>query len=238
MKIGLIQTRGLGDIVIALPIAEYFINLGHEIFWPIDERFITHFRKSFPKINFLEIESSPITENSRDYFLEEPQRMLDRIKCEQVFILYSYLSNIEVQNKRLSQALTFDAYKYAICNVPFDEKWKLKPKRDLETEEKLFSKLKLNKKTDYVVVHNQGSNFKVDFMPILKDFDCKIVYINEITNCIFDWITVIERAKMILCVDSVYSNLIEQLNLTNEKVLYLRSPVGFTPIFKNKWIFQ
>ena len=36
-KLGIIQTRGLGDIHIALPIAFFYKKKGFEIYWPIYE---------------------------------------------------------------------------------------------------------------------------------------------------------------------------------------------------------
>ena len=44
MKIGFIQTGAIGDIVIALPAAKWYVDRGCQIFWPIDSRFFDFFK--------------------------------------------------------------------------------------------------------------------------------------------------------------------------------------------------
>ena len=39
MKIGLLQTTSIGDIVIAAPIAQYFVAQGHQVLWPVSDRY-------------------------------------------------------------------------------------------------------------------------------------------------------------------------------------------------------
>ena len=51
MKIGIIQSRGLGDIVIALPIALHYHKLGYEVHWPICEEFISNFIDHVPFVD-------------------------------------------------------------------------------------------------------------------------------------------------------------------------------------------
>lgn len=53
MKIGIIQTRGIGDILIALPIAKYFHDNNNEVFWPIDEKFLPSFQEVAPWVNWI-----------------------------------------------------------------------------------------------------------------------------------------------------------------------------------------
>lgn len=76
-RVGLIQTRGLGDIVIALPIAEYLYRQGSEVFWPIDSRFLPHFVSSFPHINFIGVDINLAQEHSLEYFYGGPHKILE-----------------------------------------------------------------------------------------------------------------------------------------------------------------
>ena len=47
-----------------------------------------------------------------------------------------------------------------------------------------------------------------------------------------------EGATKVICVDSAYCNLIEQLNMGgDDKVLFLRSDIQYTPVLKNGWQF-
>jgi len=238
MNIGLIQTRGLGDIVIAIPAAEFLIEQGHSVFWPIDSRFMSHFKEIFPKINFIAVDVNVVKENSSDYFLEVPKKILYDCNCEQVFVLYSYLGNIDLENERLRNSLTFDAYKYAVTNVPFEIKWNLNPVRNKEREFILYESMGLSKSTPYMVVHREGSNFSPNIKPLITSLNLPVVEITSSTDCLFDWLTVIENSSVGVFVDSVFANLVEQLNLNIPKVLYLRSETKFTPVFKNNWIFK
>ena len=238
MKIGIIQSRGIGDIVIALPIAQFYIDRGDEVYWPIDSRFLSHFHKSFPDINFIEIDVNVFKENSLEYFYGIPFEILKGIKCEEIFTLYSYLSDTQIQNVRLSESLTFDAYKYAISKVPFKEKWNLNPVRNQSREVEIYKKIDLDPSSEYIIIHNEGSNFKADFTPLIMNSNLKVVEIKPLTDCIFDWLSVIEGAKMGIFVDSVYANVIEQLKIDIPKILYLRSVTKFTPVFINNWIYK
>ena len=238
MKIGIIQTRGIGDIIIAAPIAMYYIAKGHDVYWPVDERFIKPFSLAFPSINFIGIPIS-IPLHSADYFYLEPKRILEKIGCDKTFCLYSFLSaNFDfgqtALEKRLFESLPFDCYKYAIANVPFSEKWNLKINRDIQREKSLYEKLNISPSEDYVVIHQESAGFKAPINQLLKNYP-KVITIEPITDNFFDWIDVLENCKAAFLIDSLYANLVEQLNLPITKTLYLRSPHPFTPIFKNDW---
>ena len=115
MKIGLIQTRGLGDIVIALPIARYFYENNNEVFWPIDENYLASFQEIAPWVNWI-----GVSRDATDFFHQTPLDLLSEMNVERTIVLYSYLSNnLKLPNKLLQHALKFDEYKYAVSNVPF-----------------------------------------------------------------------------------------------------------------------
>ncbi len=79
MKLGLIQTRGLGDIVIVLPVAQALMNSGHEIYWPIDKSWIPDFEEAWPAVNWLPVTSAA---HSMDYFLQPPKQLLTVAGCD------------------------------------------------------------------------------------------------------------------------------------------------------------
>ncbi len=60
----------------------------------------------------------------------------------------------------------------------------------------------------------------------------------EKTDNPFDWLTMLECADKLVLVDSLYTNLVEQLNLPNTKTPLLRSRVAYTPVFKNGWTLR
>lgn len=237
MNIGLIQTRGIGDIVIAAPIAQYFIAQGHEVYWPVDRRFHAFVQIAFPTIHFLPVDHRVTGEATLDYFYLQPLEQLRQVGCGLIHCLYSYLSGQDVVNAKLAQSLKFDEYKYAVTSVPFSQKWNLKLNRDLDGEQALFQKLSI--KRNYVVVHEEGSNYRLSVelpQDVVERY--QIIRISALSENPFDWVGVIERASMLVCVDSCFANLAEQLDLCTQKFLFLRSDIRSTPVFKNNWQFK
>ena len=233
-RIGFVQTRGMGDIIIALPIADYYIENGWEVYWPIDSDFVEMFRQIRPDIHFLEVQ--PSGGKDFDYFLNEPVRQLRENDCEEIIVLYSHLGGLNVVDLRLSVSLKFDEYKYAIANVPFERKWQLKYDRDMQREEALYDRLNIS--GDYVCVHDQASTMAtpMDIPPELTR-GLQIVRIEPLTDSVFDWRLTLERAAKLIMVNSFFANFVDQLNLENEKAVFLYSPVTFTPVFANEWRF-
>jgi hypothetical protein len=54
-RLGIIQSRGLGDIVIALPIARHYYDQGWEILWPICQEFIHNFKDTVPWVKWISV---------------------------------------------------------------------------------------------------------------------------------------------------------------------------------------
>src|SRR5437868_1973038 len=93
-QIGLIQTRGIGAIIIALPIADYFIEQGHDVHWPIDERFVNFFRDAKSQINFISIAQDSGAANwVQRFFLDDPMMRLHALNCTRIIPLYAELKN-------------------------------------------------------------------------------------------------------------------------------------------------
>jgi hypothetical protein len=234
-KLGLIQSRGLGDIIIALPIAKYYHDRGIRIHWPIDERFLPSFSESVDYVNFIPFRFEP----DLDGFLRTPIQLLKEAGCEANLILYSTLTSqatgASYCNKALFNSLKFDEYKYAVSGVPFGEKWNLSIKRNHDRETALYRELVTSE--DYVVVHTTGSNCKAAFELPARCKGLTRIEVTERTPNIFDWLMVLERARELFLIDSCFSNAVEQLNFANEKSFILRSNINFTPVLRNKWKF-
>lgn len=227
-RIGLIQTGRIGDIIIAFPIADFFIQQGYEVFWPIDEQYMTFFPQAKPEVKFI-----GVTKGEESLY-KIPLNILQQYDCEHVICLSSYLKNDEVYNKTLLKSLKFDEYKYAISGVPFSNKWNLVLHRDHERELALHNKLDITK--PYICVHLKESKFIANIaLPKPMTDNYQIIEVDSITDNPFDWIYTFENAAKLILIDSCFSNLVEQLNLTNEKYLILRSICSFTPVMKNNW---
>jgi hypothetical protein len=235
-RVGIIQTRGIGDIVIALPIAAWFARGGHSVFWPVDERWQAFLQEAAPYVTFLPV---PQVADAASYLVTLPQAALEQSGVDETFMLYSALSNvggIKVQNERYPEFMQFDQYKYALTHVPFSEKWNLEIVRNRRREEELFDSLGIGR--DFVCVHPRSANFAPDVtIPPEWESTHDVVEIDERSASPFDWILTMERASKLVFIDSCFANLAEQLNLPMEKYLILRSPGPATPVFKNGWIY-
>jgi hypothetical protein len=231
-KLGIVQSRGIGDVIIALPIAKWYHDRGVRVFWPIDERFLGSFKPAVDYVEFIPFPFKPTLEG----FLTYPQRVLRSIPCERIVVLYSYLAGTPSPHPALFASMKFDEYKYAVAGVPFNEKWNLTIRRNREREERLYSKLV--KRDDYIVVHRQGSNVRKDAHIPPQYSGHQVIEINEQTDCVFDWLLVLERARFLLLIDSCFSNLVEQLGFGNEKMFVLRSEARFTPVLRSNWQFH
>ena len=233
----MIQTRGIGDIIIALPIADFFIEQGCEVHWPIDARFVSYFRDAKPDINFI-----PVTRDMGEanwvprFFLDDPLRSLQSLNCSRIIPLYAELKGSSLAKKEIADSLKFDEFKYAIAGVPFSRKWKLQIRRNPARELALHKRLSINR--PYMCVHATGSNRSVgvDISPELKE-KYQIVEVRELTDNPFDWIYTLEHAEKLVLLDSCFSNLVDQLNLQVSKSLILRSKIHDTPVLLNGWEF-
>ncbi len=234
-RIGLIQTRGIGDIIISLPIADHYIEQGCEVVWPVDEDTFVPFQKAKPEIIFLPVARRSETQSSAAYFYDEPRRLLEEAGCSPIVCLYSYLGLKEkVYDAQLFSALKFDEYKYAISNVPFARKWTLNYERDLAREEALYERLNIT--GPYVCIHDTGSDVKFTLaLPEEITRGHQIVRVENLSDNFFDWRLTFERAAKLVMIDSSLSNLVEGLNLPNEKYLLVRSAINFTPVLRNGW---
>ncbi len=237
MRVGIIQTRGMGDIVIAAPIAAYLIARGHEVFWPIDSEFLEPFSYALPDIQFLPVDKAITGSNTAEFFVEMPRRILSHLGCEQVHTLYSYLTGYDFGHNELSEAVSFDSYKYAVTGVPLSEKGNLNLRRNILREAELFSTLDLDPADDYVVCHEQGSVHGHDFSQECATFAAgiKVVRIKPITSNFLDWLGVLENCKAFFTVNSVYSNLVDQLGFTSTKYMKAQTPARWTPILTSGW---
>jgi hypothetical protein len=236
MDIGLVQTRGLGDIVIALPIARYFHEQGHRIRWPILSAFLPSFKDSVPWIDWIGVESDPF---GAAYY-KTPMSLLEG-RADKIICLYHHLSSEpNLADVVPASILKFDQYKYAIAKVPFHEKWNLARciVRNPEREQSLFAKLVRQER--YAVIQRRGGDEarSFDVEPAIRN-GYQIIEMHEATDCIFDWLTILERAGILILIDSVFANLVDQMRIgaAIPKIFLRRShgQVAWTPVMMGDW---
>ena len=231
MKIGLIQSRGLGDIIIALPIAKYFFDQGDEVLWPIHEDLVSSFRDAAPYVEFI-----PIKKDGPHSMYEVSLECLQARGCERILPLYSYMNHRpDIINGRFAKSFRFDEYKYAVAGVPFREKWNLHIVRNREREERLFQEVVTGR--DFIVCHLQGSDVRANLDVAAIAGGRAVVEITGRSDNILDWISVIERASLRIMIDSCFSNLTEQLRIPGPKIFIRCSEMAFTPVMLGDWTF-
>lgn len=241
MKRGIIQSRGLGDIIIALPIARHYFDRGDEIVWPVCEEFYSSVKDHVRWVNWVSIPTDP----EGRYFLETPLSVFKEwgVDPDESLYLYQFLNTVpELTDPEMFNILKFDQYKYQTSGVPFKKKWDLGRciARSNEGEIALQERLKKDGLLDgrYAVVHLTGSSARVE-QSIVTWLDPAVTIINVDlyqTTSIFDWIGVLERAEAIVCLDSAVANMVDQLGINGPELYWIRrSAWDLTPVLGEAW---
>lgn len=231
-KLGIIQTRGLGDIIIALPIADYYREQGWEIYWPVAEAWVEQLNSVAPWIKWI-----PIIVDQGPFFYDIPMQRLRNFGVDEVLCLYQSLTgHPEFTKEPWFQHVSFDRYKYYKAGVPFHRKWELdkcitrNPKREAEL---YFKKVK---NPNYVVTHLQSSVGPVRYDPAIIPDGWDVINITD-EGYVFDWIKIIENAQAVIMVDSAFANMTDQLNIPVDKYFIPRTHIQLTPVFGNHWTY-
>lgn len=260
--VGIIQVRGLGDAIIAMPIAQYFKQKGHGVYFALDDRSCESFQYAFPDITFVPVSHKEykLEEGINcPYWFETPFTLLKERGCDAIVSfpyheLHLMLSDVPAEaknsllhrlqnpaerramNAKFYQHFKFDEFKYHVANVPFEQKWNLKIRRNYQREQELYNRL-VRGGRPLIVTHLTGSNIGYNVESLGLDLNAnEVINITEdITTNIFDWLTILERADTVITLDSVFCNLIEQLNFRNKKLFIRRSNIYMTPVLKNNW---
>lgn len=235
-RLGIIQSRGLGDLVIALPIAGYYRDQGWDIYWPILEEFMPSMQAMAPWVHWIPL---PYDAPGR-YFYDVPMERLKNFRCDEIMPLYQALtSHPEFSEARYFQYTSFDQYKYIRAGVPFINKWSLanyitrNPEREAELYDELVTRAGFK---DYALLHLEGSDTRRDFDRSIIPPDWAVIEITPIKGyTVTDWLKVIEGAQSIVMIDSVYSNLVDQLALGEDRYFLQRSHIGLTPVLGQDW---
>lgn len=231
-RLGIIQSRGLGDLVISLPIAHYYHKQGWEIYWPINEEFMTSMQPAAPWVHWIPIPFDP----PGRYFYDVPMERLKNFGCDEILPLYQALTNHpEFSNEIYFQHTKFDQYKYIKAGVPFREKWNLRDciTRNPQREQALYDRVVTN--PNYAVMHLQGWDHRAKFDTGMIPKDWQQIEITALTDNIFDWLLILERAQSLIMVDSCYANLVDQLGIGDDLYFIPRSHIGLTPVQGQHW---
>lgn len=234
-RIGIIQSRGLGDLIIALPIALHYKEQGYdEVLWPICEEFISTMTACAPWVTWIPLK----TTRDGSFFYHHAEKNLKYRDCEEIVCLYQYLSNMpQLSDPDLFPILKFDQYKYAVAGVPFKNKQRLAEciTRDPVAEDRVYKAVVRQDK--YIVVHDQGSDVRVDLdWSEAEAAGYQVVKIREgVTDNALNWLRVLEGAESLYLIDSCYSNLVDGLDMHRDKWFIRRSKMDLTPVLLSDW---
>lgn len=236
--LGIIQSRGLGDIVIALPIADYYRQQGREIYWPICEEFVASFRDTVPWVHWIPVHTDP----RGLFFLDTPTKLLADLGITEAdtLYLYQYLNSVpERTDPDLFAMMKFDQYKYAQAQVPFKHKWQLAKciTRQPDREQALYEQLV--DKPRYMVYQQRASDVSYDWDLSWIDPEVQRIEITEHTDSIWDWLKILEGAETMILIDSVFANIVDQMNINPDAGKYYarkwNRSVDGNPVFLNSW---
>ena len=239
---GIIQSRGLGDILIALPIARHYYDRGETIVWPICEEFYSSVRDTVRWVQWV-----PITADKEGrFFLDRPLEVFKEwgVDPDEALYLYQYLNTVpELTDPEMFNILKFDQYKYCTAGVAFVKKWTLGRCIERNNAGELALQDRLEKagydlRQPYAVCHLTGSSARVD-QSLITFLDPAVRVINVDlfrTDSIFDWIGVLERAHSVICLDSAVANMVDQLGINGPELYWIRrSSWDLTPVLGEAW---
>lgn len=243
-KITIILPGKIGDIIICLPIAKHFHDVGYDVHWAVYNHLISNFNKGhIDYVTFIPVNFITAIKDSHDIAKQIGGEVLDLS-----FTCHGCWDNQNSKTFLNQRERTFDEFRYHLANVPFEKKWDLSIIRNKNRELELYSKLvdykKYNEK--FVVFQNQASDTNVNFKLDLQGRNYQVIELKPYTDCVFDWITLLEEAKKLVLIESSISNLVDQLKIKTDKILlmkknYYRDKLDGrdlylgTPILKSNW---
>lgn len=235
-KLGIIQTRGLGDIMIALPIALNYHEQGYHVHWPVVDAWVEQLAAQVPWVKWI-----PIQPDSGAFFYDTPMERLKNFGCDEVICLYQALTNHpEFTQAPWFQHTGFDQYKYHRAGVAFKDKLRLGAciTRDPAREQALKAKiLGSDTQTPYVITHLNSSEQTVRYDPQIIPQGWRVVPITN-EGRIFDWLGLIESAEALIMTDSVMANLVDGLDLEGpERYFVPQHHIQLTATLLGAWTY-
>lgn len=229
MDLYIILPGKIGDIIICTPIAKYYCERGYNVIWPVHDDILINFQYNhIPYINFTEFKTV--------------DDIYTKAKQPGSVVLDLSLNRPPMKNFKLQNRYSFDEYRYNLSGVCFDEKWRLDITRDLDRESTLYNMLDI--RGDYILTHT-ASNNRLD---LDIGTDMQVINIERQTDCIFDWIDIIQNANALFFIESCFSNLTDQLSIDNELQVLFPQPriddvilhnggLRCLPVLRNGWFY-
>jgi len=159
-------------------------------------------------------------------------------------VVESILSNLDPEKNKtirigfsplINNPIPFDEFFYLQMNIPFKNRWeKFYVIRDKDSEKKLYQKLNPNNKK-FVLIHKDGS-IPRRFNHEYPKNNYKKIYVENITNNMFDFLLLAEKAEEIHCVQSSFECLVDSLDLNKNLFHHFMEPYDTPPFQIQQWI--
>jgi len=209
-KLLLIQPGAFGDIFVCAPIAKWYADRGHEVHWPVREKFIS----TIQYFDYVKPILLPETVLHSDWLRSDVMKILTNVSN------YDKVINLADRGPHSTAQLpseNFEQCKYRLAEVPFSEKNNLVWTRNIESEDKLWSII--NPPDQYVVAHLENSHGDRASMPTQS---LPIIEITQVEHFnIQDWYPIIKKAKKVYCVESSVHQFIDGTLNQYEKDYFL-----------------
>lgn len=208
------QPFGLGDCIFAQGIAQYYIQGGYKVYWPVRQMYLADLKRAYPDVNWM---------NEDFYHGNDPQ-----IRYDLLHALYAPI--------RRSDTFTGSKY-YTVMRNKYDmyglnwRDWRKHAqwKRDIFKEKELLELHGINEGDRFNLISTEfgGGSFGPIVNPIqVAPNGMKSVFIKKLdTYSLFDWSLMMSMATQIHFVSSSNIYLLEMLDLKAEEIhIYPRKP--------------
>jgi len=232
------QRAGLGDIILGQKIADFFIEKGYDVFWPVIDEYYDAITKHMSKKGVTycrESDEFPLKE-----LYDSPYTSPVMVKDTEDLYLPIQMADQHFPGESALRA------KFKILSLVADG-WQdhFELKRDTEKEDCLFEELGLSEEEPYILLNNlYGSPPTTAKKDIPIESKLRVVEVEMKEGySMFDWSKVIENASEIYCVDTSLFYLIDMLKLKATKLeAYSKfEPANYMHIaglFKAEWNYN
>ena len=198
------QPGKVGDLLIVLPIANWYSERGFDVFW--------HCPKQYHSLLAYADYVQPVESDRGNY-----DKVIDlSFGLDQKSpIHYRWI-------KERRNVDSFVTYKYRLAGVPLSELRNLKYHRNEISEMALCNALGIDSSRPYHVVHS-SSDYGSPADILVSDNVVRFEKVGDFT--IFDWRKVLEGAASIHCIDSSLANFVDAIDTTAELHYYITDKV-------------
>jgi hypothetical protein len=238
-KLFVLSHQGLGD---QLTLYGYITEMKKEypvIVYVIKENLLETVKMMYHDYNLIYYIIKDDSDISPNYNFKDKDTLLKILQQLGFRSHFHYTHSLEPINDYIKTFFTFTEIFYLQFKLNPELRYTFNVKRNLNREKELYNKVVSDLGQDYIVIHEDTRrNFIIN-----RDFvsDLPIFYVGEDSKYksdnIFDYITILEKAKEIHVFDSFLSIFVDQLKLKNKVYFHTYLRYGDTRLYQSKFIY-